>query len=344
MRMSRRGLTAAVAAVAVCAVAAFAAMSAGGQSPAGGGFDVIRQVAVGKDPGPVTYGYGAGWVVNRGDPSVTRIDAATGATVTTPVGAGPISITAGFNSVWVLTGEGKSTATIHRLSGTTGAVQRTYRAALPINWSADIATMSGYVWASSDGQGKLVRIDPSTNAASIVKVPVHAGFTTGDSKLWTTVFSGKNPVLQSWNPKTLKVERSIGIGRVYDGAGQVWLSYGSSHVYVSESEPNDVGTTGAVSLSQGKVTATYDTNIELQCTDTGNNALWLGVDYDDLSATPAAILALNEDDLAVLKSQQPFPSGSTEGAVGCIGTGGGYVWVPDGRSPGSVWQLVSSTG
>ena len=342
MRIPGRALTAA-ATVAIAAVAALTAMTAGGQTAAGDEFDVIRQVPVGKNPGPVTYGYGAGWVINQGDPSVTRIDAVTGATVTTAVAAGPISITAGFNSIWVLTGEGKSTATIYRLNGTTGKVQKTLRASLPINYAADIATASGYVWASSDGQAKLVRIDPSNNAATIKKVPTHAGFTTGNSKLWTTVLQGSSAKLQSWNPKTLAVERSIGIGKVYDGSGAVWLSYGSSHVYVSETEPNDQGVTGAVSLSQGALTATYFSNIALRCTETGNNALWLGIDYDNLGGTPAQIVALNEDNLAVLKSQQPFPSGSANGSVSCVGTGGGYIWVPDGQTQGSVYQLVSST-
>jgi Repeat of unknown function (DUF6923) len=342
MRISRRALTAA-GAVAMAIAAAAAAVVAGAQTTPSGSFDVIRKVSVGKNPGPVTYGYGAGWVINRGDPSVTRIDAVTGATITTAVGAGPISITAGYNSIWVLTGEGKAKASIYRLNATSGAVQKTFTVALPINWSADIAPSSGYIWASSDGQPKLVRIDPSKNAAAIKKVPTHAGFTTGNSKLWTTVFVGSNPKLQSWNPKTLEVERSIGIAKAYDGAGTVFLSYGSSHVYVSETEPNDGGSTAAVSLSQGTIVGTYGSNIELQCTDTGNNALWLGIDYDELGGTPAQIVALNEDNLSVLKSQQPFPSGSTNGSVGCIGTGGGYVWVPDGQTSGSVYQLVSST-
>jgi hypothetical protein len=332
----RRALTAAVAAT---------ALAAGIQTAVADDFEVVRQVTVGAQPGPITYGYGAGWVINQGDPSVTRIDATTGATVTTTVGSGPISITAGYGAIWVLTGEGKSTATIYKLNSTTGAVEKTIRAALPISsaQSADIAPSSGYIWASSDGQAKLVRITPSSGAAAIKSVPTHAGFTTGDSKLWTTVFTGSTPKLQSWNPKTLKVERSIGIGSVYDGAGTVWLTYGSSHVYVSETEPNDAGTTGAVSLSEGKVVATHDSNIELQCTATGNNALWLGIDYDDLGGTNAQVLALNEDNLSVLKSQSPFPTGSTNGTVGCIGTGGGYVWVPDGQTAGSVYQLVSST-
>jgi streptogramin lyase len=207
MRISGRA-RAAVATIAAAALATVLVAVAGAQGGSGGGFDLIRQVSVGARPGPVTYGYGAGWVVNQGDPSVTRIDAATGATVTTPVGAGPISITAGFSSVWVLTGEGKSTAMVYRLAGATGKVQKTFKVALPINWGADIATAAGYVWASSDGQPKLVRIDPGTNAAAIRKVPVHAGFTTGDSKLWTTVYQGSSPKLQSWNPTSLAVERS----------------------------------------------------------------------------------------------------------------------------------------
>jgi hypothetical protein len=334
MRFPRRALT---------MVAVLAALGAGIQTAAADDFQVVRQVSVGKQPGPITYGYGAGWVINEGDPSVTRIDATTGATTTTTVGAGPISITAGYGAVWVLTGEGKSTATIYKLNSSTGAVEKTIRAALSINFGANIAPSSGYIWASSDGQSKLIRITPSSGAASVKKVPTHAGFTTGDSKLWATVYTGSTPKLQSWNPKTLKVERSIGIGSVYDGAGTVWLTYGSSHVYVSETEPNDAGTTGAVSLSQGKVVATYDSNIELQCTATGNNALWLGIDDDDLGGTNAKVVALNEDDLSVLKSQSPFPTGSTNGSVGCIGTGGGYVWVPDGETAGSVYQLLSST-
>jgi hypothetical protein len=331
----------------MAAVAGAAAMMAGAQTttPAGSEFQVIRQVAVGKQPGPVTYGYGAGWVINQGDPSVTRIDAVTGATVTTPVGAGPISITAGYNSIWVLTGQGKSKSTVYRLNPANGVVQKTFSLALPINFAlaADIAPSSGYIWVSSDGQPKLVRIDPSKNQAAVKKVPVHAGFTTGNSKLWTTVFTGSNPKLQSWNPTTLEVERSIGIARAYDGAGTVFLTYGSSHVYVSETEPNDAGSTAAVSLSQGAIAATYQSNIELQCTATGNNALWLGIDYDVLGGTPAQVVALNEDNLSVLKSQSPFPTGSGNGSVGCIGTGGGYIWVPDGQTSGSVYQLVSST-
>ncbi len=190
MSISRRTLTA-TAVVVVAAVAGAAAMMAGAQTttPAGSESQVIRQVAVGTQPGPVTYSYGAGWVVNQGDPSVTRIDAVAGATVTTLIGAGPISITAGYNSIWVLTGQGKSKSTVYRLNPAKGVVQKTFALALPINFAltADIAPSSGYIWVGSDGQPKLVRIDPIQEPGGGQEGAGPRRVTTGNSKLWTTV-------------------------------------------------------------------------------------------------------------------------------------------------------------
>ncbi len=330
------------------AMAAMAALGLGAGAAAADDFDVVRQVSVGNAPGPVISGYGAGWVINQTDNTVTRIDSTTGTTRTISVGQGAVAMATAANSVWVLTGQGSSTATIYRLNGSTGAVQKTIRAALPIPagdfHQGGIGPAGGYIWAGANDQKKLVRIDYSNNKASIRATPSsYEGFATGDGKIWTTVFSGSRALLQSWNPKTLKVEKSINIDSINDGTGEVFLTYGSSQIYFSEVEPNDDGATTVIDVGKSRIGNTFTTNIELQCTVTGNNALWVGVDYDVLSGETAKVAALNEDNLSVLRQQQPFPTGSTNGAVGCVAAGSGYVWVPDGQSPGSVYQLISST-
>lgn len=158
-----------------------------------------------------------------------------------------------------------------------------------------------------------------------------------------TFNSSGRALLQSRRPSNVSLIKSINISSIVDGSGFSWITFGSSQIYVAQTEPNDDGIIGVVDVGKSRVNATYDTNIELQCIKTGNDALWAAVDDDDLSGEPAKVAALNEDNLSVLREQQPFPTGSTTGSVKCVTAGSGYVWVPSGQSPGSVYQLVSAT-
>ncbi|WP_322938544.1 NHL repeat-containing protein [Nocardioides bizhenqiangii] len=65
-----------------------------------------KSIAVGPDPRFLDVGFGAVWVMNQGDGSVTRIDARTGTAETLPVTGEPIGggdLTVGAGAVWLRT-------------------------------------------------------------------------------------------------------------------------------------------------------------------------------------------------------------------------------------------------
>jgi YVTN family beta-propeller protein len=63
---------------------------------------LVEDAGVGAGPTALAVGYGAVWVANSRDSTVSRVDPATGSVVgTIPVGEGPSGIAVGAGAVWV---------------------------------------------------------------------------------------------------------------------------------------------------------------------------------------------------------------------------------------------------
>jgi YVTN family beta-propeller protein len=119
----------------------------------------VETIKTGPRPGPIAVGEGAVWTLNRGDGSVTRIDAKTNTVVATiAVGEGVASgtIAAGEGAVW-LSAPGtplvridpRTNRVTHRFSGVGGGV---------------VLAGHGSLWVSA-GPKTTWRLDPKLVAA-----------------------------------------------------------------------------------------------------------------------------------------------------------------------------------
>src|SRR5262249_37074798 len=145
---------------------------------------------VGKSPVAITSGFGAIWVANQDDGTVTRIDPktrkATG--VIGGITGTPVAISAGSGGVWVTTLEGR----LFRINSEVGASQEVpirFRGRLPglgLSLALNgVAAADGVVWLLWNGGAELLRFDPSSG--TIVKIddprsPV--AIAVGDDAVW----------------------------------------------------------------------------------------------------------------------------------------------------------------
>jgi YVTN family beta-propeller protein len=147
----------------------------------------------------VAAGDGSAWVAGGKANTVTRIDAASGATTAIPVGNGPVEIALGDGAVWVTLGLEDSVA---RIDPDTGAVEKT----IPVGRSpAGVAVGAGAVWVANTGDGTVTRIDPHADE-TVTTIPV------GGSPQDVTVAAGR--VWVSVRPRTLPESRPGGTLRM----------------------------------------------------------------------------------------------------------------------------------
>ena len=145
--------------------------------------ELVAEVPAGSDPGPVTVGEGAVWVVNVEDETVMRIDLTTrerGRTI--PVGDFPTDVAVGDGAIWVALGalaqltrvnpkQNTATDPIAAIGENTGC------SSPPL---ASVAFGAGVLWFLCEN-GELGRVDPgSTKARSI---GLEAGLLTSASSV-----------------------------------------------------------------------------------------------------------------------------------------------------------------
>jgi YVTN family beta-propeller protein len=122
------------------------------------------------------------------DGNVARVDTATGAIVTVPVGSGEFgSLAAGEGAIWVTTFDEDE---LSRIDPTTNTVQATI--SVGVN-PEGIAVTPGAVWVSNHRGGSIWRIDPDTNTV-VAKIEVGPTGPSGPKDiqsafgaLWTSV-------------------------------------------------------------------------------------------------------------------------------------------------------------
>ena len=111
--------------------------------------------ATGRDPAAVVVTGGSVWVANRGDDTVSRVDAATRSVeASIPVGDEPALLSAGGGSVWVAN---LGDNTLMRIDAATGAVR-----GAPISLGKeidDLAVSERAVWVAA-ADGTVTRLDP----------------------------------------------------------------------------------------------------------------------------------------------------------------------------------------
>jgi YVTN family beta-propeller protein len=108
---------------------------------------VPQQVTVGTDPSAIALGFGSIWVANRGDGTVSRIQAGgvgrPARVQTIAVGERPVDIAAGEGAVWVANA---GSGTVSRIDPATNRVTRTIDLH---NSPAGIAAGAGRVWVTT---------------------------------------------------------------------------------------------------------------------------------------------------------------------------------------------------
>ena len=147
---------------------------------------VTDDVPVGARPVAVAVGYGAVWVANADDGTVSRIDPRTRkVTNTIGIGGDVSDIATGFGSVWVA---GGNDGTLVRIDPP-NVVERTLRfgreSSLVPRPVFAVATGAGAVWITRGNT--VLRIDPRTNTVT-KRIPVEPplGIAVGSGSVWVT--------------------------------------------------------------------------------------------------------------------------------------------------------------
>src|SRR6478752_3342385 len=120
---------------------------------------VVSRIDVGRQPTTVAAGYGGVWVLNKGEGTITHLDAHTGkriATIDSDAAANTLSLGAG--GVWFAGPRRGVSAPIEdakfeRINPSTGVVDRTFET------TTGAAVGGGSVWIS-ESDGTVLRIDP----------------------------------------------------------------------------------------------------------------------------------------------------------------------------------------
>ena len=183
---------------------------------------VHAQVRTGASPSRVVAGRDAVWVTNADGGSVSRIDRATRAAQTIPVGGTPAGIALADGAAWVAdTAHG----TVVRITmDTNTAVQRTPVGTDPTG----VAAAAGAVWVANSGARSIQRIDPATGAAG---APIDVGaaptdLAAGAGALWVT--SARSRTLSRVDARTGRVDQTTPVGGGASGVavagGSVWVA------------------------------------------------------------------------------------------------------------------------
>jgi len=147
-------------------------------------------VPPGARPQALAYGFGAVWVANTNDGTVTRIDGKTQKVVAViGVGAGVRDIATGFGAVWVANG---TEGTVTKIDPALNAPEETLplagdaRVPAPVNW---VAVGRSAVWVTR-GQ-ELLQLDPRSGAVvRRVSILEPVGLAAQGDRVWVISQSG----------------------------------------------------------------------------------------------------------------------------------------------------------
>jgi ABC-type branched-subunit amino acid transport system substrate-binding protein/tRNA A-37 threonylcarbamoyl transferase component Bud32/DNA-binding beta-propeller fold protein YncE len=203
-----------------------------------------------RDQGPsvgvpqLAVGAGGVWAIDP-DPSISRLDPATGkrvATIDTRVL--PFTIAAGDAGVWFLSWERRA---VMRIDPRTNRLAETIR--LPADSLAGIAVGAGAIWAISTQDGLLWRVQPGSSTARSIDVGVGVSYVAfGDGAVWTGNYM--DGMVTRVDPRTNTVTNKVPVGATQAlgaGAGSAWVSVaaGTSDGALPASSCSEVSPGGA---------------------------------------------------------------------------------------------------
>ncbi len=204
------------------------------------------------------------WVTNRGRVEQWSVSGKL-AEFAMPRPCGTMAIAAG--SLWVAE---CTTRQVYRIALTGVAQQAMIATGLADpRGETNVVAGAGSIWVASDPAGKVVRIDPATNAiiAAITVAPETAFLAFGFDALWAVSSAGK--VLQKIDPATNAVVGSAPLGNQPG-----FLAAGEGAVWVQEQGDGTVARVDPVSLAVTGRTKVGD-NLKYGDIDTGGGAVWL---------------------------------------------------------------------
>lgn len=221
-----------------------------------------------------SVGFGAFWVPNVLEGTVTRIDLASNAvtTIPLPVGATPIEASAGAGSVWVL-----GSAGMYRINPTTNTVTTVPVPAAPV----DIAATDTAVWAFAPTTAEVIRIDPATNhVVARIPGPVDArGITANDDMVWVgTSGSGAVHIDAHTNARVGPAVQAVGgqASPMAIGEGAVWLQTREDlPLTVTRVEPTTNAQVAHISVTTGGCGTADTTSMCPERMAAGGGSVWV---------------------------------------------------------------------
>jgi hypothetical protein len=288
--------------------------------PASG--EIVADLKVGRLPTAIVTGYGAVWVLNRGDGTVTRIDARTRKLVSTlEPDATANDVTAGAGGLWFV-GRPRGAiqrplevAELERIDPVTGAVDRRFDTK---TGASVVAAGGGALWSTGYLGGHVrgaARSDALTGAMRKVDIGIYGDLVAADDQAVYWVASIGNRVARV-STRTgrltaslpLATDQSLAAGivppnptDVVVGGGSVWISTtGGTVVQVDARLRRVIGSTRAC---KNALALAY-----------GNGVVWVAC----------------SDDTVVRLDPASSRAGAPIGVGGLprgIAVGGGAVWV-----------------
>jgi hypothetical protein len=283
---------------------------------------LVDQVDVGRQPTMIREGYGAAWVLNKGDGTVTRIDARSRKVVRTlRPDAVADALTLGAGGVW-LAGHPRrdlsgplELAALERINPASGAIDRSFESK---TGTTMFAAGGGSLWSTGYLGGHIrgaARLNAGSGVMSKLDIGIYGDLVAADDAAAYYVATLSDRVARVstrtgllTNSLTLATDASLAAGNIPPnptdlavGAGAVWIS--ETDGTVLRVQPRLAGISAAISACPSALAIAYGEGaVWVAC---GNNTV---VRIDPTTDAPGAPIAVGR-----------LPRG--------IAAGDGAVWV-----------------
>jgi YVTN family beta-propeller protein len=299
------------------------------------------QLSLGSQPNQIAAGFGALWVTNSEDGTVSRIDPNARTVVQRiTVGSDPTGITTGAGAVWVANSDSRTVARIN--PGTSTVVQSIQVG----NGPTGVAVSPSAIWVANSLDDTVTKIDPESGKV-IAIIPVGGtptALAVGFDSVWVT-----NATEGTVSRIDLSTNRVSGPFRVGNGPHGIVAT--TDGVWVSNSLD---GTVARLDPNTGSVTAAVKVGAGAGTIVAANGVLWVAdedagrisrVDPGSGSAktimtgsAPAGVVAL---DGSLWTTTRGAPTSHRGGTLTLVSTRQRRIDTIDPANVGNTYQLLS---